>query len=143
MEKEDMSKFPPKPRSNARSLNIAFQDWHIQKKFSGFVLKQEGKKWVWEGVLQPTPQSEKYKVNIVYHPYKNTKVFVVEPEVLDRAPHRYADQSLCLYHPNDNSFDGETLIADTIIPWTSEWLFFYESWLEDGIWWGKEAPHNP
>jgi len=143
MGKEDMSKFPPKPPSNHRNLNIALQNMHIQMKFTGFELKQEGKKWVWVGYLQPTPHSEKYKVKIMHHPYKNTKVFVVDPEVLERAPHRYSDQSLCLYHPNDNSFDGETLIADTIIPWTSEWLFFYEGWLKDGVWWGKEAPHSP
>ncbi|MDQ0230940.1 hypothetical protein [Metabacillus malikii] len=138
-----MSKFRPRPPSNERNLNIALQNFHTQMKFTGFELKKEGKKWVWVGYLQPTPHSEKYKVNIVLHPYKNTKVFVLEPELLERAPHRYSDQSLCLYHPNDKSFNGETLIADTIIPWTCEWLFFYEGWLKDGVWWGKEAPHGP
>jgi hypothetical protein len=47
-----------------------------------------------------------------------------------------------LYYPKDNSYDGRTFIADTIIPWTAEWLYFYEKWLEDGIWWGHEAPHS-
>jgi hypothetical protein len=32
-------------------------------------------------------------------------------------------------------------IADTIIPWTSEWLFFYELWLASGEWHG--GGHDP
>lgn len=137
-----MSKFPPKPPKNPKRLNVALQDWHIQKKFSDFEIKKEDKKWVWVGYLQPTPHSKKYKVKIVHHPY-NPRVFVIEPRVFKHAPHRYSDDSLCLYHPNDKSFDGQSLISDTIIPWTSEWLFFYEGWLKDGVWWGKEAPHSP
>lgn len=28
------------------------------------------------------------------------------------------------------------LIANTIVPWTSEWLFYYEIWLATGQWHG-------
>ena len=34
-------------------------------------------------------------------------------------------------------------IADTIIPWTSEWLFFYELWLATGGEWLGEGEHPP
>lgn len=137
-----MSKFPPKPPENPKSLNFGMQDSHIKKKFPIFELKREGTECYWIGYLQPTANSLRYKVKIIYHPYK-PKVYVLEPEVLQFAPHRYVDESLCLYHPNDHSFNGEKLIADTIIPWTSEWLYFYEVWLEEGVWWGREAPHSP
>ncbi|GIN23390.1 hypothetical protein [Siminovitchia fordii] len=137
-----MSKFPPKPPDNPKSLNLGMQNMHIQQKYSIFSLRREGKNWVWLGFLKPTDKSIRYKVKIVYHPYQ-PKVFVLEPEVLDFAPHRYGDKSLCLYFPNDKSFDGQKLISDTIIPWTSEWLYFYEVWLEEGVWWGPEAPHSP
>jgi len=33
-------------------------------------------------------------------------------------------------------------LAKTIVPWTAEWLFLYELWLETGMWWGLEASHN-
>jgi hypothetical protein len=35
-------------------------------------------------------------------------------------------------------------LAETIVPWTAEWLFFYEVWMEDpeGRWLGLEAPHD-
>jgi hypothetical protein len=28
------------------------------------------------------------------------------------------------------------LIADSVVPWASEWLFFYEIWLPSGEWHG-------
>ncbi len=33
-------------------------------------------------------------------------------------------------------------IDDTIIPWTAEWLVFYELWKDTGTWQGAEAPHE-
>src|SRR4051812_3669028 len=105
MDLVEMSKFPPKPPGTPKSLNLGMQDIHIQQKFSTFDLKREGRRWVWIGYLKPTAKSVRYKVKIVYDPYK-PKVYILEPEVLKSSPHRYGDQSLCLYHPNDNSFDG-------------------------------------
>ncbi|GGB53125.1 hypothetical protein [Fictibacillus barbaricus] len=130
-----------KPPKNPKALNIGFQDFHMQRSFPTFQLIKDDYIY-WIGELQPTPTSENYKIKVVYHPYR-PKVFVLEPEILSFAPHRYGDQSLCLYYPNDKSFDGESIIAHTLIPWTSEWLYFYEAWLEEGVWWGKEAPHSP
>ncbi len=139
---EQMSKFQSKPPSNGKALNLGLQDYNIKRKFPSFRLIQNKKEIYWVGELQPTPTSQKYRIKIIHHPY-TPQVFIVDPEVVSFAPHRYSDSSLCLYHPNDNSFDGETLISDTIIPWTSEWLYFYEAWLDEGVWWGKEAPHSP
>lgn len=31
---------------------------------------------------------------------------------------------------------GDMLIADTIVPWTCEWLIYYEIWLAIGEWYG-------
>lgn len=35
-------------------------------------------------------------------------------------------------------------LAQTIVPWAAEWLFYYEVWLEDpeDRWFGPEAPHS-
>jgi hypothetical protein len=41
------------------------------------------------------------------------------------------------------------LLADSIVPWASEWLFFYEFWLVTGEWDGggrwqpTSAPESP
>ncbi len=129
--------------TRTKTTNLGMQDFAIGKKFSSFTLyKNSHQDIFWVGELQPDPNFPIYTVKVQYDPY-SPKVFVLEPEVLKNAPHRYSDKSLCLYHPNDKSYKPDMLIADTIIPWTCEWLYFYTVWLEEGVWWGKEAPHGP
>ena len=54
-------------------------------------------------------------------------------------PHVYSqkEQRLCLYYPRGRcAWNSSMGIAKTIMPWTSEWLFFYELWLATGEWLG-------
>ena len=68
------------------------------------------------------------------------KVFVEDPEIEDQAdervPHRYRDGSLCLYLPGTGEWKRDMFLADTILPWTSEWLLHYELWLATSEWHG-------
>lgn len=128
---------------NVKTLNLGLQNVTISKKFPSFKLHRKSHQDIyWLGKMQPSENSPVYTVKIQYDSYQ-PKVFVVEPHILKNAPHRYRDNSLCLHHPNDKSFRPDMLIADTLIPWTGEWLYFYNIWLEEGVWWGKEAPHSP
>lgn len=63
----------------------------------------------------------------------------------DRPPHLYECQyygegreklQLCLYMPGTNEWNDEMLIADTFIPWATEWLYYYEIWRMTGKWLG-------
>jgi len=47
----------------------------------------------------------------------------------DRAPDWPA---LCLWDPEEIFWDPEMSIATTVIPWTSEWLLFFEYWQISG-----------
>lgn len=122
-----------------KSLSVPQQTFKILQRFPSFQYLKKGK---WLGTLQPSPSSPIYTVKIIYDWYR-PKVFILNPRIDGNAPHLYPDGSLCLYYPSDNSYDDSLFIAETIIPWTSEWLYFYEKWLEDEIWWGPEAPHSP
>lgn len=114
----------------------------VTEKFEGFKFTRTGQnKGYWIGRLQPTPESEIYTIKIVYNNHSLPDVFVLNPNLLDSAPHTYPDKSLCLYYPRDKSYNFDSFIAETIIPWTAEWLYFYEGWVNEGIWWGDEAPH--
>ena len=98
----------------------------------------------WIGILQPRDTSPAYHIRINYHVgHTAPKVFVLEPEIVDAAPHRYSDNSLCLYYPKDGSWSPYKLVVKTIVPWTVKWLTFYEIWLITDKWFGREAPHNP
>ena len=80
-------------------------------------------------------------------------VFILAPKITPRQgtdfvdlPHllynaeRPEDSGLCLFDPDDRQWDGTKLIADTIVPWASEWLHHYELWQLDGVWRGANAP---
>ncbi|MDV6169361.1 hypothetical protein R1T16_13075 [Flavobacterium sp. DG1-102-2] len=97
--------------------------------------------------LQPSPFSEVYKIKIVYKNNLFVKIFVVD-KILEIAPNRKKlphiynskEQQLCLYSPSKKDWKATKYISDTIIPWASEWLFYYELWLPYGEWYG--GGHN-
>lgn len=95
-----------------------------------------------ELTLQPTEFSISYKIKLIARlNSKSVKIFVVEPKINKiendkQVPHLYPDGSLCLYYPKYNEWDYNDSWADTLIPWTSLWLFYYEIWKETGDWLG-------
>lgn len=92
--------------------------------------------------LQPTEESLIYKLKISAQIDSTiVNIFPIEPhigrEVNGQAiPHMYPDGSLCLYYPDYKEWKYSDLWADTLIPWTSLWLYYYELWLQTGEWLG-------
>jgi hypothetical protein len=123
--------------------SVSEQDVGIRHDFPDFKLTTSAD-WIgiWEGTVRPA--SKIYQIRIVYfaraffdgwtleNPY--VSVYVVDPPVaaLEKRllPHVYRNKRnpewpmLCLYDPEQLSWTPELSIAKTIIPWTSEWLFF-------------------
>jgi hypothetical protein len=131
-------------------LTVADQHAAIKGDFKDFRLVADGG-WVgvWEGEVKPIGRT--YRIRIVYfrrtlfdgftleNPY--VSVYVIDPvigkETVENErllPHIYWNEHrpeyprLCLYDPQQLTWTPELLIAETIIPWASEWLFFYEFW---------------
>ena len=104
--------------------------------------REKGRFPTWRGILQPTDGSPEYRVKIVAKEKKVPRVWITAPTIRPHAPHRYGDKSLCLFYPGDGNWNRSSWIAETIVPWTAEWLLFYELWVETGKWWGPEAPHK-
>ncbi len=96
--------------------------------------------------------ADRYQVEITWDGYAlRPTVRVLHPELQDlpdkKVPHVFPDMSLCL-HMRDE-WRPEMLISKSIIPWTSEWLLFYELWLVTGEWLGgghevgsEDAPYH-
>jgi len=98
-------------------------------------------KLTWSFQLQPTPLSRQYSLVLEYLRDQTPSIFIVEPDLNILAngrdiPHMYDQQrgKLCLYLPG--AWDSRLLIAKTIIPWASLWLYFYEEWLFTNEWKG-------
>jgi len=69
------------------------------------------------------------------------KIWVISPELekrsdQNRIPHTYSGNRLCLFLPGTGEWSRDKLIADTIIPWASLWLYYYEVWHATGDWLG-------
>ncbi len=103
--------------------------------------------------LQPNVLSEVYKVKLVYkvckkNHHKYLRVHVLSPDLVlheeaEVPQHVYNNNGrLCLYFPKANEWDATMKIADYIIPWISEWIYFHENWVVTGVWEGGEAPHG-
>ena len=119
---------------------MAIQDGHIRALFPQFNrCRRGGGRAIWRGTLQPQKSSPLYQIEIQYRHKKVPKVRVLSPKLAPNAPHLYKDGSLCLYWPKEWQWNANELIAKTILPWTASWLFFYELWLDCGIWFGPSS----
>jgi hypothetical protein len=126
------------------------QDAAIRDDFPEFcLLGAAGWIGIWEGSVRPI--SKTYRIRIVFfqrrffdgwtleNPY--VSAVVVDPVIGADAikqerllPHIYWSDHrpeyprLCLYDSKEMTWTPEQFIATTIIPWASQWLFFYEYW---------------
>lgn len=95
------------------------------------------------GAIRPNEGSPLYKVQIDYIPGYTPTVKVLSPDVkMTSKTHVYRGGDLCLFYPKDDPWKEAYLISEKIIPWTSEWLLYYELFLISGKWEGPEAPHE-
>lgn len=119
----------------------AIQDRFVRASFPSFTGSLGPGRATWRGKLQPQVSSPVYDVEIRYRHKFMPRVFIKKPVLLENAPHLYSneDDCLCLYWPKEWRWSAEQLIADTILPWTALWLFYYELWLDTGKWLGPSS----
>lgn len=119
----------------------------LRKRYPTSLINSHRNGFKWCDTITPSTYSNSYRVELTYNTGEHPKVIVKTPLELangeTRLPHVYnhEKQHLCLYHKPSNEWTSNLLIADTIIPWTTEWLFFYEFWLANGDWYGGGIGH--
>lgn len=115
----------------------------MKQAFPNFVGKPNRRGgFTWHGTLQPTLTSMAYRIKIVHDHLRAPKVFLPRVHFPPGTPHIYNDQSLCLYWPEEWQWSATERLADTIVPWTALWLYFFEGWRVTGRWLGPESPHG-
>jgi hypothetical protein len=91
----------------------------------------------WRGQFHPTPASAVYTVEILHTVGFRPEIRVIDPEMEHRPgealPHVFPGDLLCVYRGDQWTAD-KPLAA--ILPWITEWLFYYELWLGTGRWYG-------
>lgn len=96
-----------------------------------------------EYTAQPTPISREYSLRLTYGRGHRPEVWVLAPNIPvlaaghGRVPHLYEHTHpvrLCLYLPRAREWGSEMSLAQTIVPWSIDWLFYFEIWLATGEW---------
>ena len=115
---------------------------------------------IWEGKIKPTPLSRDYNVLIKYTLGSAPKCIVTAPDLRQLSqkreiPHIYGDDEhiqgtvLCLFLPQIkgknpiSEWQPNYSITDTIIPWASLWLTYFEEWLFSDNWQGGGEHPTP
>lgn len=123
--------------------NSDIQIGAMKSRYPQFKVKKRGQYDIeFIGDLIVKPVFPIYTVSITYRGDLRPLVKIMKPELVTEPPHFYkASQSLCLYHPKNYHWTKEKLIAKEIVSWTVAWIYFYEVWLQKGVWYGPEAEH--
>jgi len=115
---------------------------------------RSGKRLIYKMELSPSEASRLYRCEL-HVPAGLTvpSMFVIEPDLKvltggKRPPHTYSHDGagikLCLWKPRYKEWKWSMKLSETYVPWTVEWLWYFEDWLETGIWaGGGEHPELP
>jgi hypothetical protein len=142
-----------------RIWSVEAQSARMREVYPGFQLIHSTP-WIvlWHGALKP--YCREYEIQLLYSsislPLANIEARTVHVEVLapllsrrssdprTPIPHLYPNlvmperPRLCLHRPAE--WTPTMVIADTIVPWTIEWLAAYEGWRATGHWYA--GGHN-
>lgn len=123
-----------------RFVSLAQQGRRLREVCPGSWVEIQHGCLTWVGYIQPSPLSIRYEVGLEYRLPNRAHVQVLDPPLQrregTRSPHLFQDDSLCLYHHPSREWHAGMMLADTLIPWASEWLMHYELWLATGVWSG-------
>jgi len=132
-----------------RQFTLDEQIFHMRMRWPDFrlVRRRRQVEAVWNGRIRPSPLSEVYAVSLRVRPGWSPEVRVLNPELkpqegADGLPHVYPDGGLCLNQSHE--WHPGMLAAETVVPWASSWLYFYEIWHATGFWLGGGThPERP
>jgi hypothetical protein len=121
-----------------KDISLSIQKIYIERKYPNAKCKifAKGSCLQCKLSLCPTPMSQTYSVKIIYSITKTPNVYVKELLKQTGLPHVYSGNRLCLYYPGSGEWSHRSVLADTILPWASEWLLHYELWSITGKWHG-------
>lgn len=126
-------------------LHLVRQKSLVERNFPCFscTLSVHPSELVCTGEIQPCPECDTYKVQITLTKGGVPRVRIVSPRIEPRAAiHMYSNGTLCLYDHREQPWKVDDNLHEKIIPWTAEWLVYYELFKLDGKWLGPEAPHR-
>ena len=131
------------PRSKNVELTQSQQLYMMKVKYPEMASSVERQRSItWTGLWRPTELSDRYTLRIFYRQGFRPQISILFPKLLlatghKKLPHVYAEgqNDICVHRPEE--WNKGMCIALTIMPWISQWLYFYEVWLLTAKWLGK------
>jgi hypothetical protein len=130
------------------AISLAQQAGRMASKFPQLRFRLDRNTAIWTGYWLPSPLSDTYQLRISCQLPRRPKIQIISPQLKlaagkTKLPHVYKEGQLdiCVHRPEE--WNKHLYIADTIMPWISQWLRFYEYWEQTGNWEGKGThPEN-
>lgn len=104
----------------------------------------------WRFRITPTPLSRIYEARLEFAFGRSPRVYIETPNLVllaggKKLPHVYEQSPtrLCLYLPRTYEWQPWMRLDQTVVPWTSLWLFYFEDWLGEGEWRGGGEHPEP
>lgn len=142
------NKFFKKPK------NVAIQLINLKSKYKCLDCNLKNGKLIWKQRIKPSQLSRTYDITLKYNGI-TPEVYLYSQGIMkcknEHIPHCYKRHyknkqdeyvKLCLYYPKYQEWSKDMLLSDTIIPWTIDWLYFYELWRITGKWLGGGITHE-
>ncbi len=145
------------------SLSIEHQIEAMARVWPAFrLVRREGSAALWLGPVRPLLQT--YRVSVAYRaplmverfsvPLIQPRVQILAPALRPRRgdpegmlPHVYYGQdgevTLCMLDPGSDEWSPCDLLAETTVPWITDWLVAYEGWRATGEWTGTGRHVEP
>jgi hypothetical protein len=121
---------------------MAQQIGRVRSKYPALAFSLKGGRIIWTGDWWPHALSDTYRIRVSYTLGQRPKISILSPKLelaegKKRLPHTYDDgqMDICVHHPSE--WTPGCYVADTIMPWISQWLRFYEVWEQTGSWEGE------
>lgn len=129
----------------ARYSHFVAQKILVERHFPCFKCDLHLGNLVCRGTITPSEGCASYEIQINHQkgglPYVRIRKPIIPEESWGKV-HVYPNGNLCLYDPRERPWKWTDNLHETIIPWTAEWLVFYELFLVGGKWLGPEAKHG-
>jgi hypothetical protein len=107
-----------------------------------------GRKLHFSFKIAPTPFARVYDCQLNLYDDKSPEVLVLSPDLTLLAegrslPHVYQHDGpgtkLCLWLPREKEWTPAMRLDETYLPWTAQWLDYFEEWLVTDVWSGGGA----
>lgn len=126
----------------AEPRTMAAQIFRMSSKHPQLKLRLKRQTAIWQGEWCPSELSDTYWIKVTYTYRKRPVIAILRPTLKlakgkYKLPHTYLDGQLDICVHESDEWSSILLIADTIMPWVSQWLRFYEYWEQTGSWEGK------